>query len=274
MMRSLALILVILAGGIGGGIGGARAFDPFGRAGIDQKPGASIPMDLPFRDQTGATVTLGQIGNGQPLLLAPVLHDCPNICGVTLSGLMRAIAAQDYRPGQDFQIVAFGIDPREGPDAARASLDALRRSFPDLPPASLHGLTGTADMIAAITDALGYRYAWDDEIGQYAHVAAVAVLDGGGRLDRWLYGVTPEPTDLRLALTEAGDGRLGDWGDQILLLCYHYDPETGQYGSIIWALLRIAGGAVAAGGAGWIGLALLRERLRAHKAPGAGQDGA
>ena len=113
--------------------------------------------------------------------------------------------------------------------------------------------------------ALGYRYAWDDSIGQYAHVAAVALLTGEGHLGRWLYGVSPDPADLKLALTEAGEGKLGSWGDQILLLCYHYDPKTGRYGPIIWTAMRVAGGATAATIIGLIALALLRERGAAKR---------
>jgi protein SCO1/2 len=86
------------------------------------------------------------------------------------------------------------------------------------------------------------------------------VLTPDGRLSRWLYGITPDPTDVRLALTEAGDGKVGSWTDQLLLLCYHYDPKTGRYGSLIWTLLRVAGGATTMFGLAWIGLALRRER--------------
>jgi protein SCO1/2 len=254
MRRAVACLLFLLSAGP------ALAFDPFGEAGIDRHPGARVPLDLAFRDESGAPVTLRQLGRDRPIVLAPVLHRCPNICGVTLAGLAQAIRAQDYLAGRDFAVVALGIDPREGPQAARTALEDLERRFPFLSAADMHALTGSADAIAAVTHALGYRYAWDERIGQYAHIAAVAVLTADGRLARWLYGVQPQAGDLELALTEAGEGRLGSWGDQILLLCYHYDPETGRYGSLVWWLLRLGGGITAAGGAGLIGRALLGER--------------
>jgi protein SCO1/2 len=256
-MRRLALFLAALLG-----CTPAWAFDPFQQAGIDARPGAQVPLDLPFRDEAGAPVTLRALAQGKPILLAPVLHDCPNICGVTLAGLARAVHAQSLVPGRDFTIVAFGIDPREGPQTAAASLDKLHREFPALPAESIHGLTGTATDIAAVTGALGYRYAWDEAIGQYAHLAAVAVLTPDGRLAHWLYGLAPDPTDLKLALVEAGDGRIGGWGDQLLLLCYHYDPQTGTYGPVIWTALRVGGGLTAAAGAAFIAIAAVRERRR------------
>lgn len=258
MTRLLAILFLLLAGAP------ALAFDPFKAAGIDQRPGAQVPLDLSFRNESGRAVSLRDLGAAKPVVLVPVQHRCPNICGVTLAGLAQAIRAQSYVPGRDFTIVAFGIDPKEGPDAARESLEKLREADPALPTNGIHAVTGRADDVDAVTRAIGYRYAWDDSIGQYAHVAAVAVLAPDGRLARWLYGLAPDPTDLRLALTEAGEGRLGTWGDQLLLLCYHYDPKTGQYGSLISWLLRLGGGVTVLLGVGWIGIALLRERRSAR----------
>ncbi|TXH99402.1 MAG: SCO family protein [Rhizobium sp.] len=252
-MLSLALLLCF---------GGARAanFDPFSATGIDQKPDVSIPLDQPFRDETGRAVTLRQLQGDKPILLVPVLHNCPNICGVTLSGLMEAVQGQSFRPAADFTIVAFGIDAREGPREALASLDQLKRRFPSLASGGVHGLTGEAAAIHEVTDALGYRYAWDPDIGQYAHDAAVAVVTPDGRLSRWLYGLAPTSRDLKLALTEAGEGRIGSWSDQLLVLCYHYDPLTGRYSSLIVSALRVVSGLIAIVGVGLLVVMFVRER--------------
>lgn len=258
----ILIVLAALATLTGSACHPARAAEPFNafeEAGIDRKPDARVPLDLAFTDETGKAVTLGELAGHKPIVLAPVLHDCPNICGVTLTGLFQAVKAQAFRPGDDFVLVAFGIDPKEGTAQAAQSLKDLKRRFPDLATTGVHALTGTAESVHAVTDALGYRYAFDERIDQYAHVAAVAVLTGDGKVARWLYGLQPEPTDLKLALTEAGDGEIGGWGDQLLLLCYHYDPETGKYGSIVSTALRIGGGLTVAFGAGFIGLALWRE---------------
>ena len=232
-------------------------FDPFGAAGVDPKPGAQIPLDAAFHDQAGRPVTLRELANGKPLVVAPVQHHCPNICGLTLEGLHEAIAGQAYKPGRDFEVVAFGIDPREGTAAAETSEQRLAGSPPA---AGVEALVGPAANIAQVTQALGYRYAWDPRIGQYAHIAAVAVLTPDGRLARWLYGVAPSPKDLHLALTDAGRGRLGDLGEQIRLLCYHYDPKTGRYSSLVMEILRAVGVALTAGLAGLIAAFLRRDR--------------
>lgn len=240
-------------------------FDPFAEAGIDQKPGARIPTDLTFTDSRGEPATLAALAGGKPLLLAPVQHDCPNICGVTLSGLVQAVSMQKFRPGRDFNIVAFGIDPKETPADAAADMKRLQEAAPRAANVPVRAVTGTAENVAAVTDALGYRYGWDERIGQYAHVAAVAVLTPDGRLGRWLYGINPQPTDVRLALADAGSGKIGNWSDALLLLCYHYDPATGTYNSVIWSLLRVGGGLTLALGIGGIAFALVRERRAARR---------
>ena len=213
------------------------AFDPFGLARIDDRAGARVPVDAPFRDAQGHPTTLRRIAKGRPLLLVPVLHRCPNLCGVTLAGLSRAVAGQDLAPDRDFAVVALGIDPREGPAQARADLADLAR---EAPIAGAQALTGSARSIRAVTQAIGYRYAWDPRIGQYAHAAASAVLTPEGRLSGWIYGLSPSPQDLNRALSAARQDRSGHWGEALLLLCYHYDAVTGRYTPAIEAILRAA----------------------------------
>jgi protein SCO1/2 len=218
----------------------AMAADPAKLAAIDNHAGMLLPLDLLFRDETGALVTLGTVIDRKPALFVPLLHNCPNICAVTLANLLEAVALQQYRLGRDFRIIAFSIDPRESPSDAAKSLRQVERAFPTADKGGLYGLTGSSDAIRQVTDALGYRYGWDKSAGQYAHLAATAVLTADGRLSRWLYGLAPEPRDLALGLTEAGQGRIGSWSDQLLLLCFHYDPQNGRYSSLINTALRVA----------------------------------
>ncbi|MEZ2126242.1 MULTISPECIES: SCO family protein [unclassified Sinorhizobium] len=261
MIRGILLLISLVWAFIVPGTAFADYFRPFDVVGIDPRPGAAVPLDGQFIDEAGRPVTLRKLAQGRPILLAPVLHDCPNICGLTLSGLMEAIEAQPFRPSKEFVVVAFGIDPHEGPREAQESLGQLRQRFSKLT-GGVHALTGSETNIRAVTDALGYRYAWDADTKQYAHEAAVALLTPQGTLSRWLYGLAPDAGDLKLALTEAGQGRLGNWGDRLLLLCYHYDPAMGRYSPAIKTALSVGGGATVVAGAGWITVMLLRERKR------------
>ena len=235
MIRLFAFILLAIAAPAA-----AQQFDPFHEARIDKRPGAAIPLNGTFLDRDGKPVTLKQLADGKPMVLVPVLHECPNFCSVTLAGVTKAIAA--LPPGTaPFATVAFGIDPKEGPAQARDDLARVAAQTGRKLPPSTYALTGPAPAIHQVTDALGYHYAWDARIGQYAHAAAFAVITPGGKLSRWFYGLRPDPAELAKALDQAQANRTGSWTEQLLLVCFHYDPKTGRYTATITDILRLAG---------------------------------
>ena len=211
----------------------AVPFDPFAAAGIDSRQiGTALPRNLQFVDQQGHSVRLGELLDQRPVLLIPVYFRCPNVCGAALSTLFSQLQNVPYQLGRDYQVIAFSFDPRETTDAAQQELSKLAQHWPILGQnPALHLLTGTAQNSATLARALGFGYAFDDLQQQYAHSSAVAVVTGDGRLSRWLYGLGYQASDLRLALTEAGQGRLGALKEQLLLLCFHYDPANGTYSS-------------------------------------------
>ena len=243
-----AVALLLLAPALAG-----ASFDPFVAVNIDPPPHAAVPFDAAFRDADGRTVRLGDYFGVRPVVLAPVYFDCPNICGTTLTQLAHAVEASGLKPGVDFELIALSFDAREGP--AEAMEAATRISTHPI-----HLLTGAQAAIDAVTGALGFHYAWDKELGQFAHASAIAVLAPDGKLSRWLYGLSYQPEDLRLAVVEAGNGIVGTLADRILLLCYHYDPVTGRYGGLVWTALRISGGLSIVALLGFAAATIRRER--------------
>jgi protein SCO1/2 len=240
----------------------AQTFDPFSAAGIDPaRVGEPLALNARFTDQHNRAVRLGDLLNGQPALVVPLYYRCPNVCGAALSTLFSQLANQPYRIGRNFQVIAFSFDPREDASAAREELVKLSQHWPALATESgLHLLTGDAAASQALASSIGFGYRYDEQQRQYAHSSAVAVVTGDGRLSRWLYGLGYQADDLRLALTEAGQGKLGAFKEQLLLLCYHYDPQSGTYNSRIILLLQVAGGATVLVLGLFIVLALRRER--------------
>lgn len=234
-----ALLALLALAQAGPAVAQAGPFNPFGEATIDERPGAAIPLDVPFADQNGRQVTLRSLAHGRPMLLVPVLHNCPNFCSVTLVGFAAAATAQKQKLGQDFAMVAFGIDPRDRAADAAGDLQRLAKARGGALP--ITATTGTGPNIRAVTDALGYHYAWDNRIGQYAHIAAAAVISPSGHLTGWLYGLAPQPTELASALSKAANEDSGTFGERLLLLCYHYDPLTGRYSLAIVRVLQGAG---------------------------------
>jgi protein SCO1/2 len=255
------LLLLALIGVLAGGPSSADTLrDPFAAIGIDSAPGAQVPAEAQFKDETGRVVALGDyLGHG-PVILAPVYYRCPNLCGTTLRRLAASLGKVPLSPGTDYTVVAVSIDPREEPaDAAEVKAQALE-SQSNAAHGGFHFLTGSEADIESVMQAIGFRYRWDPELQQYAHAAAIAVLTPQGKIARWLYGFSYEPADLRLALVEAGQGRTGSLTDRILLLCYHYNPITGRYDGLIQNVLQWACAATALGLFGLAAWCIRRER--------------
>ena len=231
--------------------------------GIDQKLDGAIPLDAPFTDEAGKDVTLGRYFGARPVVLALVYFECPMLCIQTLTGLSGSLEALAFNPGKEFELVVVSIDPGETPAlAANSKRTFLKRYGRQGVDASVHFLTGRESSIKPLADAVGFRYAYDREIDQYAHPAAITVLTAEGRVSKYLFGIDFAPRDLRLSLVEAAGGRIGTVIDQALLFCYHYDPETGKYGFVIMNVVRLGAALTVVALAGSIIFALRRERRR------------
>jgi protein SCO1/2 len=177
--------------------------------GFDQKLGDALPLDVPFRDETGKAVRLRDYFTaGRPVVLNLVYFDCPMLCTVSLNGLTSALDVASVTPGQEFELLTISFDSRETPGLASAKKKAyLARYKRAGAAAGWHFLTGDQASIDSVTRAVGFRYAWDGETRQFAHPAGLLVLTPQGRIARYLFGIEYSPKDLRLALVDSGEGR-------------------------------------------------------------------
>jgi protein SCO1/2 len=230
-------------------------------AGLDQKLNSLVPLDLPFVDENGRDAKLGDYFGKRPVILALVYYECPMLCTQVLNGLVGSLQALPFNPGQEFDVVAVSFDPGETPAMANAKRAAYLKRYgrPDAE-RGVHFLTGRESSIKLLTAAVGFHYAYDPKIDQYAHPAVITVLTPEGRVSRYLFGIEFAPRDLRLALVEAADHRIGTAVDQMLLFCYHYDPESGTYGLAITNFVRLGGVLTVLGLCTFILLSLRRER--------------
>jgi protein SCO1/2 len=232
--------------------------------GYDQRLGERVPLDLALRDETGAAVRLGDVLGGRPAVLSLVYYECPMLCTLTLNGLVGALRAVPFEPGRDFSLVTVSFDARERPEQALLRKRAYLARYKK--PGAEKGwrfLTGDAEPLQRLTQAVGFRYAWDAETRQFAHPAGVVVLTPEGRIARYLYGVEYAPKDLRLGIVEASQGRVGSPVDRLLLYCYQYDPTRGRYGAVVMRIVRTAGVLTVVALGGFVALALRRERRAA-----------
>jgi protein SCO1/2 len=210
------------------------------KAGFEQRLGAPLPPDAPFRDAAGRRVTLGSLLGKRPLMLVPVYLSCPMLCPLALDGLVKSLRLLPQSVGRDYDVVVYSFDPRDTPAKAaerrRALVAQYRRAGSD---GGFHVLTGDAAAIARLDRAVGLTPVSDT--GQFAHAPGVVVVTPEGRASRYLYGIEYSARDLRFALLEASAGRLGSLTDQALLLCFHYDETSGRYTLSVLRALRVLG---------------------------------
>jgi protein SCO1/2 len=210
--------------------------------GLDQKLNQQIPLDLNFRDEAGKTVKLGDYFGEKPVILTLVYYQCPMLCTQVLNAVERGLTNVSLDIGKQFQIVTVSIDPRETPQLARTKKNMYVGLY-GRPGAGegWHFLTGDEPQIKQLAKAVGFRYAYDPQTGQFAHASGIMLLTPGGKLSRYFYGIQYPSRDLRLGLVEASEGKIGTPVDQVLLYCFHYDPATGKYGMVIQNVIRAAG---------------------------------
>ncbi len=272
LFRCMQVLLALAAGPL---LASAQRLDAVQRfegaedVGIDQKLGERLPLELELRDESGAGVKLSELFDGRPVVFALVYYECPMLCTLVLNDLVSAMRAVQLELGEDFRVVTVSIDPSEGHELATSKkrrylkeLDSSR--FVDPRAASdfdgWRFLTGDESNVKALADALGFRYAYDAERDEYAHAAGVMVASADGVLTHYLYGIGYDPRDLKLALVDAGQGKVGSLVDQIVLRCFHYDPWEGRYGFAVLSVLRAAGVLTVVAAGAFILRNLARER--------------
>ena len=259
----LALLAALRGGGGPVAASGADPSDPTAGVGIDQRLDDAIPLELTFRDESGRAVRLGDYFGAKPVILTLNYYRCPTLCSLILTSLERGLEGVAFDVGEQFEVVTVSIDPTEGAaDATAKKAEILGHYGRPGAAAGWHFLTGDERQIRQLAAAVGFRYAYDARQAQYVHPSGIMLLTPAGRVARYLLGIEYAARDLRLGLVEAADGRIGAPSDQILLLCYHYDPATGRYAGAVDAFIKGASIAVAAILTALIGLLLRRERRK------------
>ena len=279
LIRTTLATMIVVAAGVSAAAAqpsGPLSVPPPGKAatekipmlrdvGIDQtKLNNHVPFDATFVDEAGREVTFGQYFGTRPVVLVLAYYECPMLCTQVLNGSVGSLEALTFNPGNEYDVVVVSFDPGETPAmAARKRESWIKRLGRPGTEAGVHFLTGRPESIAALTQAVGFKYAYDQAIDQYAHPAVMTILTKDGRVSRYLFGIEFAPVDVRLALVEAADNKIGSVIDQVLLFCYHYDPETGSYGFAIMTMVRAAGVLTVLAIAMSIFLTLRRDRRQA-----------
>lgn len=212
---------------------------------IVDKPGASLPLDLPLINQEGIKITLREYfsdPNGPPVILTLGYYGCPMLCNVVISGLKKALMEMSFEPGKDYRIVSVSIDARESVDLAAKKKAAYLTSIGAPKDAEWWQFHVTdAESARRLANTVGFNYFYDKKTDQFAHGAGIFVVTPTGVLSRTLFGISFKPQDIKLALSEGSEGKVGSFIDKVIMSCFHYNPDSHRYGIYILGVMRLFG---------------------------------
>ena len=223
-----------------------------------------LPLDTRFTDDAGRQVTLRDYFKGErPVLLQLGYNKCPMLCNLVLNGAFDGLKGVDWMPGKEFEVVSVSVDPTETPELAKAKKESYLAEF-ERPGAGqgVHFLVGSEIMSKSVADAVGFTFRRQDN-GDYAHAAVIMLVTTEGRISSYMYGTKFEPTDLRMGLLEASQGRIGTTLDRFILWCHIYDANARGYVLQARRVMSIGGAVtilVLAGGLGAFWYAEVRKK--------------
>lgn len=211
---------------------------------LEQKLNSPVPLDLVFHDETGQLVPLRTYFGEKPVVLSLVYFNCPSLCPMSLHETAESLRRVPLDPARDYDVVVVSFDPSDTPRTAALTKAKYKGQFGNRPgyDAGWHFLTGDQANISKFADAVGFRYHWDQASKQFVHAGGIMVATPEGKLSRYFYGIDYAPADLRMALVDASQHKIGTPVDYVLLFCFHYDATQGKYTLAIVNLLKLGGG--------------------------------
>ena len=213
--------------------------------GIVQRLDEQVPLGLEFVDHNGKAVVLSDLIDGErPVILTLNYYRCPQLCSLTLNGLVDGLRDVDLDLGTEYNIVTVSINPDEGPAiAAQNRAGYLAALNEEVPESAWPFLTGNQENIEALAKAIGFGYRFDEPSGEFAHTASITFVTPDGRISKYMNDVRFLPRDLRLAVVDASQGKVGSLIDTILLFnCFQWDPEAGSFVPSAWKIMRLGAG--------------------------------
>jgi protein SCO1/2 len=208
---------------------------------FDQKLNSQVSPNLIFRDSTGKQIQFGDYFGKRPIVLVLGYYGCPMLCTLVLNGAISTFQDLKWSIGENFDVIFVSIDPNETPKLAADKLKTYLRSYGRGKPGGWHFLTGDKNAIQKIADEVGYHFAYDPRIKEFAHPSGLIILTPDGKVSRYLFGVSYSAAELNSALRDASAEKTGSPVEQFVLLCFHYSPLTGKYGNLIMIAVRVSG---------------------------------
>ncbi len=237
-----ALLSTLLVGGaMAGPIFSDEKIDELEGVGITEHLNDQVPLELQFVDEYGHDVMLSRYINGdKPVIITLNYYRCPMLCSLTLNGLVSGMQDLEWTVGNEFDIVTVSINPDEDEKLAMTNKEGYLGHYSrDDAEKGWHFLTGEQENITKLANSLGFGYVFDKPTGEFLHTSSIMFLTPDGRISKYMNDVKFASQDLRFALVEASEGKIGSALDKILLFnCFQYDPGRNSYTPSAWKLMR------------------------------------
>lgn len=211
--------------------------------GIKEQLGEQLDLNMNFKDENGQVVQLAHYINGsKPVIISPVYYNCPRLCNFHLNGLTEALQKLDWNPGKKFDVIAISFDSKETPELALAKKENYMKMYAR-PGTEVgwHFLTADEKTVKQFTTEVGFEFKWSEETKEWSHASAAIVSSPQGKITRYLPGIMFDPQSIKLALTEAGEGKTGNMIDSLILYCFQYNPHKGEYTLAAFRLMKLGG---------------------------------
>jgi protein SCO1/2 len=199
------------------------------QVGIVEHLGDNVPLDIRLYDEFGKTVLLKDLTGDKPTLLMLVYFRCPGICSPLMNGAQEMLDKIDLEPGKDFNVITVSFDSRENYLLAAQKKKNYFAQFKNrmMSESSWRFLTADSTQIYRLTEAVGFKFMRKDN--DFVHSAVITFLSPEGKVTRYLYGIEFNPFDVKMALVEASQGKVGSTVARIVQMCFSYDPQGRKY---------------------------------------------
>jgi len=201
--------------------------------GINEHLGQMVPLDLKFINEKGEKVTLKKLMDGKPTMITLNYFRCAGICGPQLADMAKMLSKLDLSENTDYKVLTISFAEDETPDLAKKKRTAYLKSITrDFVQDAWHFVIGENNSSGILADKVGFTF--KKEISpsgavDYIHPGALIMLSPEGKVTRYLNGIGQLPFDVKMAVVEAGEGKVGPTIAKKLLFCFAYDPKGKTY---------------------------------------------
>jgi len=193
----------------------------------------SLNLCLTFLNEKGEKVTLKKLMDGKPTVISLNYFRCAGICTPQLNDMAKMLGRLDLAENSDYKVLTISFAEDETPQLASAKRKTMLKSIPrQYVQDAWHFLISDNNSSAVLADKVGFTYKKEISkagVVDYIHPASLIMLSPEGKVTRYLNGIEQLPFDVKMALMEAGEGKVGPTIAKKLLYCFAYDPKGKTY---------------------------------------------